>query len=52
MKDIIENPLRLKSVNHISLICKSLEESINFYQNVLGFIPIRRPGSFDFEGAW
>ncbi|XP_058774084.1 glyoxylase I 4-like [Vicia villosa] len=52
MKDIIGNPLRLKSVNHISLICKSLEESINFYQNVLGFIPIRRPGSFDFEGAW
>ncbi|MCV2423844.1 hypothetical protein LNV47_25005, partial [Paucibacter sp. DJ4R-1] len=21
-------------------------------QNVLGFIPIRRPGSFDFNGAW
>ncbi|CAI8583659.1 unnamed protein product [Vicia faba] len=52
MKDIIGNPLRLKSVNHISLICKSLDESINFYQNVLGFIPIRRPGSFDFQGAW
>ncbi|XP_058774082.1 glyoxylase I 4-like [Vicia villosa] len=52
MKDVVGNPLRLKSVNHISLICKSLDESINFYQNILGFIPIRRPGSFDFEGAW
>ncbi|CAI8611828.1 unnamed protein product [Vicia faba] len=52
MEGITGNPLRLKSVNHISLICKSLDESINFYQNILGFIPIRRPGSFDFEGAW
>jgi len=28
------------------------EESISFYQDVLGFFPIRRPGSFDFDGAW
>lgn len=53
MKDsVVENPLRLQSVNHISLICKSVEESMDFYQNVLGFFPIRRPGSFDFDGAW
>ncbi|XP_058774107.1 glyoxylase I 4-like [Vicia villosa] len=52
MEGITGNPLCLKSLNHISLICKSLDESINFYQNILGFIPIRRPGSFDFEGAW
>jgi catechol 2,3-dioxygenase-like lactoylglutathione lyase family enzyme len=52
MKDIVGNPLRLKSVNHISLICKSVNESVDFYQNVLGFIPIRRPGSFDFDGKW
>ncbi|XP_010049979.2 uncharacterized protein LOC104438513 [Eucalyptus grandis] len=48
----MENPLQLKSLNHISLVCRSLEKSISFYQNVLGFVPIRRPGSFDFEGAW
>ncbi|XP_010532163.1 PREDICTED: uncharacterized protein LOC104808228 [Tarenaya hassleriana] len=48
----MENPLHLKSLNHISLLCRSVEESMNFYQNVLGFIPIRRPGSFDFDGAW
>ncbi|XP_028766340.1 uncharacterized protein LOC114750731 [Neltuma alba] len=52
MKETAGNPLHLKSVNHISLICKSVEESMDFYQNVLGFFPIRRPGSFDFDGAW
>ncbi|XP_023548575.1 uncharacterized protein LOC111807198 [Cucurbita pepo subsp. pepo] len=52
MKDSEGNPLHLKSLNHISLLCRSVEESIDFYQNVLGFFPIRRPGSFDFDGAW
>ncbi|KAK7261911.1 hypothetical protein RIF29_28235 [Crotalaria pallida] len=52
MKESVGNPLHLKSVNHISLICASVEESMNFYQNVLGFFPIRRPGSFNFDGAW
>ncbi|KAJ3694204.1 hypothetical protein LUZ60_009684 [Juncus effusus] len=44
--------LPLTSLNHISVRCRSLEKSLDFYQNVLGFIPIRRPGSFDFDGAW
>ncbi|KAG2723059.1 hypothetical protein I3760_02G155400 [Carya illinoinensis] len=52
MKESMGNPLHLKSLNHISLVCRSVKESIHFYQNVLGFIPIRRPGSFDFDGAW
>ncbi|KAK2966291.1 hypothetical protein RJ640_018102 [Escallonia rubra] len=52
MKGTIENPLHLKSLNHISIVCSSVEESLDFYQNVLGFFPIRRPGSFDFDGAW
>ncbi|KAF5739102.1 putative lactoylglutathione lyase [Tripterygium wilfordii] len=52
MKENMWNPLHLKSLNHISLLCRSVEESINFYQNVLGFVPIRRPGSFNFDGAW
>lgn len=47
-----ENPLSLRSLNHISLGCRSVEVSIEFYQKVLGFIPIKRPGSFDFQGAW
>ncbi|KAI8544341.1 hypothetical protein RHMOL_Rhmol08G0288900 [Rhododendron molle] len=52
MKENLGNPLHLTSLNHISLICKSVEESIDFYMNVLGFVPIRRPDSFDFDGAW
>ncbi|XP_020223230.1 uncharacterized protein LOC109805538 [Cajanus cajan] len=52
MKEKEANPLHLKSVNHISLVCTSVDQSINFYQNLLGFFPIRRPGSFDFDGAW
>ncbi|XP_042497260.1 uncharacterized protein LOC122076047 [Macadamia integrifolia] len=44
--------LPLTSLNHISLVCRSVEQSLDFYQNVLGFFPVRRPGSFDFNGAW
>ncbi|KAJ3694205.1 hypothetical protein LUZ60_009685 [Juncus effusus] len=44
--------LPLTSLNHISVTCRSVKKSLDFYQNVLGFIPIRRPGSFDFDGAW
>ncbi|XP_059433345.1 glyoxylase I 4-like [Corylus avellana] len=52
MKESMGNPLCLKSLNHISLVCRSLEKSLDFYRNVLGFSSIRRPGSFDFDGAW
>ncbi|XP_016475857.1 glyoxylase I 4-like [Nicotiana tabacum] len=48
----MENPLHLKSLNHISVVCRSVEKSLDFYQNILGFFPIRRPGSFNFDGAW
>ncbi|KAI5077908.1 hypothetical protein GOP47_0007732 [Adiantum capillus-veneris] len=44
--------LPISSVNHISLLCSSVEKSAAFYEDVLGFFPIRRPGSFDFDGAW
>ncbi|KAL5975795.1 Glyoxylase I 4 [Asimina triloba] len=52
MLDNARGSLPLTSLNHISLVCKSVEISLDFYQNVLGFFPIRRPGSFDFDGAW
>eukprot|EP00249_Psilotum_nudum_P001425 c13893_g1_i3 orf=1162-1719(+) len=44
--------LPLSSLNHISLLCSSVETSVEFYENVLGFYPIKRPGSFNFDGAW
>ncbi|KAL4589116.1 hypothetical protein LXL04_002018 [Taraxacum kok-saghyz] len=52
MKDIAGNPLNLTSLNHVSFLCRSLQKSVDFYTGILGFIPIRRPGDFDFDGAW
>jgi len=44
--------LPLLSLNHVSYVCKSLTKSVRFYEEVLGFVMIKRPSSFDFEGAW
>lgn len=46
------NSLPIKHLNHISLVCKDLVQSVAFYRDVLGFVEIRRPQSFDFEGSW
>ncbi|KAJ0724788.1 putative glyoxalase/Bleomycin resistance protein/Dihydroxybiphenyl dioxygenase [Helianthus annuus] len=52
MKETASNPLHLKSLNHISLQCRSVEESVKFYTKILGFVQVKRPGNLDFEGAW
>ncbi|KAM7252165.1 hypothetical protein ACFE04_024048 [Oxalis oulophora] len=44
--------LPLMALNHVSFVCKSIKESVNFYVNVMGFMLVKRPSSFDFEGAW
>ncbi|KAK3028260.1 hypothetical protein RJ639_037594 [Escallonia herrerae] len=44
--------LPLLSLNHVSYVCKSVATSAKFYEDVLGFVLIKRPSSFDFEGAW
>ena len=44
--------LPLLSLNHISRVVKDVQASIDFYTRVLGFIEIKRPSSFHFEGAW
>jgi catechol-2,3-dioxygenase len=44
--------LPLLSLNHVSLCCRSVWESMKFYEDVLGFVPIKRPSSFKFTGAW
>ncbi|GMI74381.1 hypothetical protein HRI_001107400 [Hibiscus trionum] len=44
--------LPLLSLNHVSFVCKSVSTSVRFYQQVLGFVLIKRPSSFSFEGAW
>ncbi|XP_009403272.2 glyoxylase I 4-like isoform X2 [Musa acuminata AAA Group] len=58
MKSLLEKkvcdptPLPVVSLNHVSFLCSSLHESVRFYEEVLGFQLIRRPSSFDFQGAW
>ncbi|XP_041010789.1 virulence protein STM3117-like isoform X1 [Juglans microcarpa x Juglans regia] len=42
----------LLALNHVSFVCKSVSNSVRFYEDVLGFVLIKRPSSFDFEGAW
>ncbi|PON74320.1 Glyoxalase-like domain containing protein [Parasponia andersonii] len=44
--------LPLMALNHVSRLCRNVEESINFYTKVLGFVRIERPPAFDFDGAW
>ncbi|KAG4980888.1 hypothetical protein JHK82_034134 [Glycine max] len=50
--ELAETPLPLLSLNHVSFVCKSVSESVKFYEDVLGFLLIKRPSSFKFEGAW
>ncbi|XP_058088314.1 glyoxylase I 4-like [Magnolia sinica] len=52
---VVENEsssLPLLSLNHVSFVCKSVSRSVTFYEDVLGFVLIKRPSSFKFEGAW
>ncbi|KAF5753030.1 hypothetical protein HS088_TW01G00948 [Tripterygium wilfordii] len=44
--------LPLLSLNHVSLLCRSVWASLQFYEEVLGFVLIKRPSSFNFNGAW
>ncbi|KAM1815287.1 hypothetical protein ACFX1X_028822 [Malus domestica] len=40
------------ALNHVSRLCRNVEESVDFYTKVLGFVKIERPPAFDFDGAW
>lgn len=44
--------LSIRSVNHISRVCKDVNQSCSFYRDVLGFMEVKRPSSLQFEGAW
>lgn len=47
-----KHEMSLLALNHVSYVCKSLATSVKFYEDVLGFVLVKRPSSFDFEGAW
>ncbi len=44
-------PLPIKSVNHVGVMSKRVDESRKFYRDVLGFREVSRP-NFDFPGVW
>ncbi|XP_024020640.1 uncharacterized protein LOC21401422 [Morus notabilis] len=48
----LSSKMPLLSLNHVSFVCKSVSNSARFYEQVLGFVLIKRPSSFKFEGAW
>ncbi|KQJ83816.1 hypothetical protein BRADI_5g17023v3, partial [Brachypodium distachyon] len=41
----------LVRLNHVSFLCASVEDSVDFYRRVLGFELVQRPASLDFRGA-
>lgn len=44
--------LPLKALNHVSRVCNDVRKSAAFYRDVLGFIEVKRPSAFEFEGSW
>jgi len=44
--------LPLSSLNHISIVVSDVSKSKEFYINVIGFVEVVRPSSFDFQGSW
>ena len=44
-------PIPIKSLNHIAVVARRLNDSLRFYCDVLGFREVQRP-NFKFAGAW
>jgi hypothetical protein len=43
-------PPGLRGLHHVSKVCADLDASAAFYQEYLGFIPIKRPSGLRFDG--
>jgi catechol 2,3-dioxygenase-like lactoylglutathione lyase family enzyme len=46
-----ESPLRVRTLDHVTLVVKDLDRSRDFYVGVLGMQPMERP-RFSFDGSW
>lgn len=47
----MKQPLKFKTIDHITLIVADIERSKRFYCEILGMQQVPRP-NFDFEGLW
>ena len=41
----------IKGIDHVSLLVKNTQQSVRFYQSILGLEPLERP-DLGFPGAW
>ena len=46
-----ENPVGVKTLDHVTVVVKDLEKSRQFYVDFLGMDEVPRPG-FSFSGSW
>jgi len=51
LKDV-KRSLPLRSLNHVSRVCRNVQDATYFYEKVLGFNRVVRPEALKFEGAW
>jgi len=47
----MSTPIRVKQIDHVTIVVRDLERSRQFYVDVLGMVPETRPG-FSFPGLW
>jgi catechol 2,3-dioxygenase-like lactoylglutathione lyase family enzyme len=47
-----QGPVLPFALHHVSYTCADVQATRDFYVNLLGFIDIKRPDAFKFEGCW
>ncbi len=47
----MSNPIRVRSLDHVTIVVKNLEATRRFYAETLGMDEVPRPG-FSFAGQW
>jgi len=45
------HPVVVKTIDHVTIVAKDLDKSVEFYVGLLGMRPVRRP-DFEFPGRW
>ena len=51
MSSVVNPPIRVKHIDHVTLVVANVQASREFYVGLLGMAEVGRP-DFDFKGAW